>query len=1045
MYPVTNLYKDAIQKDNREFTCDITIEHSQGTLELTDDDLSMGSLTYTEATQSGDEYTIGSTVASDISFTIFNKPEYENIQFMGATVFVTIGLYVIEGIDAHFIQPSQPSAMKGFEDDIWEYVPLGRFNIDEVNVIGNTIQIKAIDNMINFDKPYSLSNLTYPATLQQIYVNICNVADVPVGTLNFPNMNYLVNNRPSDDLTLRDVLGYVAELSGTFAKCTRTGSVELRWYEPTDLELRPEHRYDFTPSDDVIQITGIVATVKGEEEEDDVIYISGSEGYTIDLTENLLLQGDYETVLPNIYNNVKDTVFTPYSSNSKGNPAIQAGDIIKQIDKNGKEYTTIITKSVYRYRGKSTLEAKGLSQISKGYKGSTNRRLAEIKHKVDVEIGDKLTNLEQAMLNATELITGQMGGHVLKREGELLIMDNPDPELAVKVWRWNLGGLGYSSSGVDGIYETAMTMDGSINAKFITTGSLSANIVQSGLLESQNGNSSINLDSGVLKLGNNDNDPLLYFNGNDSLTLGSGVSLTWGQIDNKPWIPQNASDIGAKPDDWVPTWTEIQNKPTILSADDIKTTVITKDWIGTLGLMVGDEIQMGPNAIITWDNLSEDSKENLKGEDGTEWSIGEDGYWYEDGVKTDKKAIGEDGYTPVKGVDYFDGVDGQDGEDGNGIVSTEVSYQISTSGTSIPTGTWYTTPQTPIMGRYLWTRTKFNYASGSPTYAYSVAYFAVDGSDATVPAYITATKITQTTIESPTITGGTITGGDVYLRNSNNVINAGMSSSGTASTSTRIWAGSNYANRASAPFRVQQDGKMIATNADISGKITSTNADISGKITSDEGQIGIFKILPGEIQARDTVGSTRWELRIGAPIAPEAGGGKSPFVLSNDGLMKAMIYSDGRIQGSTLISNKIVPSTYGDIGESNRRFKDIYLRNQPNVSSDVRQKNSIQDIPEGLIEKLKDLEPKMFKQNDAEDGLWHFGYIAQDVETVLYQYALEEVGYEDAQEYVKDFAFLHKDESYLSLLYGEIAVLREKEMRDRIASLELQIEELKGV
>ena len=82
MYPVTDLYKEKINEDGREFTCNITIEHSQGTLELTDDDLSMGSLTYTEATQSGDEYTIGSTVASDISFTIFKKPEYEDIQFM---------------------------------------------------------------------------------------------------------------------------------------------------------------------------------------------------------------------------------------------------------------------------------------------------------------------------------------------------------------------------------------------------------------------------------------------------------------------------------------------------------------------------------------------------------------------------------------------------------------------------------------------------------------------------------------------------------------------------------------------------------------------------------------------------------------------------------------------------------------------------------------------------------------------------------------------------------------------------------------------------
>lgn len=139
---------------------------------------------------------------------------------------------------------------------------------------------------------------------------------------------------------------------------------------------------------------------------------------------------------------------------------------------------------------------------------------------------------------------------------------------------------------------------------------------------------------------------------------------------------------------------------TIIDGGYLKTEVIKAHSIGahhinTNELVVGDNITMGPNAVITWDNLSEDSKENLKGEDaiiwtiggdgywykdgvktgdlavgadgtdgedGTEWTIGEDGYWYENGVKTDKKAIGEDGYTPVKGTDYFDGEDGQDGE-----------------------------------------------------------------------------------------------------------------------------------------------------------------------------------------------------------------------------------------------------------------------------------------------------------------------------------------------------------------------------------------------
>ena len=496
MYPVSLDYQEKIKSNDRLFECKIQIEHSQGTLYLTDNDLVLGSLSFTEATQPREEFTVGGTVASDISFTILNKPEYENIKFIGATVFVNIGLQIQEGVDVHFLQLSQPSEMKGF-DEKWEYVPLGRFNIDVADRQRNTIQIKAVDNMINLDKPYSLSKLSYPATLYQIYTNICNIADVPVGTTNFPNKDYVVKVRPDGDLTLRDVLGYVAELAGCFAKCNRHGAIELRWYEETDLIIEPNNRSNFKHNDDLIQIKGVMATVE------DKTYLAGSEDYAIDLTENPLLQRDYETVLPNIFNNIKDTVFTPYTSDWQGNPAIQAGDIITHIDRDGKEYNTLVTKSIYKYRGKSILEAKGLPEISRGYKGSTNRKLAEIRRKIDVEVGDKLTDLEQAILNATELITGQLGGYVLKRENELLIMDNPDPDLAQKIWRWNLSGLGYSNTGIEGPYELAMTMDGAINANFITTGLLSANLVKTGILQSQDGSLSLNLNNGAFSFNHN--------------------------------------------------------------------------------------------------------------------------------------------------------------------------------------------------------------------------------------------------------------------------------------------------------------------------------------------------------------------------------------------------------------------------------------------------------------------------------------------------------------------------------------------------------------
>jgi hypothetical protein len=90
----------------------------------------------------------------------------------------------------------------------------------------------------------------------------------------------------------------------------------------------------------------------------------------------------------------------------------------------------------------------------------------------------------QAMMNAVEratnLITGNEGGHlrfIYDENGlpqEQVIMDTEDIDTAQKVWRWNLSGLGFSSTGYDGTYGTAITMNGEINANFITTGKLSA-------------------------------------------------------------------------------------------------------------------------------------------------------------------------------------------------------------------------------------------------------------------------------------------------------------------------------------------------------------------------------------------------------------------------------------------------------------------------------------------------------------------------------------------------------------------------------------------
>lgn len=121
---------------------------------------------------------------------------------------------------------------------------------------------------------------------------------------------------------------------------------------------------------------------------------------------------------------------------------------------------------------------------------------------------DKFPSLLNYAINtATKLITGNSGGYVIlhsaAKDGkpyELLIMDKPNINDALKVWRWNVNGLGYSKNGYNGPYETAITSDGQIVANFITSGTLMANIIKAGVISSKDGSSYWNVDSGEVVL-----------------------------------------------------------------------------------------------------------------------------------------------------------------------------------------------------------------------------------------------------------------------------------------------------------------------------------------------------------------------------------------------------------------------------------------------------------------------------------------------------------------------------------------------------------------
>lgn len=139
--------------------------------------------------------------------------------------------------------------------------------------------------------------------------------------------------------------------------------------------------------------------------------------------------------------------------------------------------TTRIVKTVYNCLKKRIVSLE---------LGSVKPNIATSRIKDDREVKNALSNdnnmsiLQKAKDQATSMINHPFAGHLYIDEetGELYIMDTTSPNSAQKVWKWGLGGLGFSPTGIDGPYETAITQDGQIVADFITVGSLNTSVIE---------------------------------------------------------------------------------------------------------------------------------------------------------------------------------------------------------------------------------------------------------------------------------------------------------------------------------------------------------------------------------------------------------------------------------------------------------------------------------------------------------------------------------------------------------------------------------------
>ena len=470
MYPVSAAYKTAIGQNVRDIKITGTITLKDDTIiNITDEDIVQGSLYVTEQCVAGEDIEVGNVYASEMGLSL-SMPLENPYSLDGARILLHFGIDV---------------------GGLWETVPLGYFYVTDIARKARNVNLTALDGMLLFDVEVGDPGSSSP---RNFIVHACQRAGVTLGTSigeidALPNAGVLLAAPDASKIkTARDLLMWACQITGSFARMNRQGQVEIVPIKakPSVKTIAKNERFNSDVSDFAIKITKVSMQV-GE-----TVYSRGTDGMTMILEENPLMTGLSESqinqILDYLLAQITQAVYVPFNSNFIGDPALQPGDFVTLADTSvlgGGDVASIITHSTWRYRGPHNIKGAGKHGLVRGVQNQQIKAVSSI-----VAIARAAQDLALSANQSTQLIKDAIGGHVLIRQSpdetnEILIMDHPDPDQATKIWRWNMGGLGYSDNcvGADNPareYDIAMTMDGAINANFIKTGQLDAGVVRIG-------------------------------------------------------------------------------------------------------------------------------------------------------------------------------------------------------------------------------------------------------------------------------------------------------------------------------------------------------------------------------------------------------------------------------------------------------------------------------------------------------------------------------------------------------------------------------------
>lgn len=497
-------FKEQQNSGNRNYLKYADFTFTDGsTLSITDKDLWSNGFKFEDAVSQSGSFDIGAAIVNKLTLQINNfSGKYTDYIWDGARVVCYIGLELSTGIE--------------------------KIRICTMTVTDAPYQSTAIisltceDSMRLFDRDYSESKLSYPATRLQIIQDACEVCGVTLQSTRFDNDDLIIQNRPDDSsITFRQVIAWVAQMGCQWAKCDEYGRLCFGWYE----RKVPDNFYDLveTPRKDVegndildttgeqiitimqtgitaiqtngftpwlydLEITGIKVTeyVENSSQNEAKTYQSGKSGYVIEISDNKLIQeGSGEKICQIIADRCVGLKFRPFTTGALTNIAWEAGDSIAISDRNGKQYKSFLTSVTLNPGAFEQLECSAKSVSRNKQKQYTLNQQMQAENKKNLK--DERTAREKALEELSQRLAESSGTYTTvetQPDGSKIYYLHNKPQLSDSdiIWKMTAEAWAVSTDGGQH-WNGGMTVDGDVIARILTATGVNADWINTGTIK----------------------------------------------------------------------------------------------------------------------------------------------------------------------------------------------------------------------------------------------------------------------------------------------------------------------------------------------------------------------------------------------------------------------------------------------------------------------------------------------------------------------------------------------------------------------------------